>query len=241
MWFASLRKPLLHRFSPGAADGTSPEPAMPPVYSLNGEMPIEVMKDFDTVLLFGRLADVSPTALTVRRASSELCFPVMKRGSAVLVRGYDEQMNPVLFCGKLAQSSGLECTVGELEAIPYRTDRKCARWPLCPPASIEILDGAEPGLPQPCQLFNISRSGACVVCEHTYAVAQILHLRINTSISGQCAPYRCKVVRATPRRGDSFEYGLLFIHLSRNQRRCLAQEIRIIQSETKKSCRGRGT
>lgn len=237
MWFASLRKLLLHRFSPGAVGGSPPGPAMPSVYSLNREMPIEVMKDFDTVLLFGRLADVSPTALTVRRASSELCFPILKRGGAVLVRGYDEQMNPVLFCGRLAQSSGLECTVGELEAIPYRTDRKYARWPLCPPASIEVLDGAEPGLPQPCQLLNISRSGVCIVCEHIYAVGQILYLRIKTAISGQCAPYRCKVVRATPRRGDSFEYGMLFIHLSGNQLHCLAQEIQSIQNETKKSCR----
>lgn len=189
-----------------------------PIPELDWEMPVEVMRDFDTVLLFGKLSAASQTALTVRRSSDEICFPAIEEQSAVLVRCYDTRMDPVLLCARVTHSSGVECTVGELEMIPYKTHRESVRYPLCPPTVISVLDNAAPERFQPCQLLNISDGGACIVTAGCYAVGQTLRLQIKPVERGEADSLPCRVVRVTPRRGNCFEYGLLFERLSKNQR-----------------------
>lgn len=192
-----------------------------PIPELDWEMPVEVMRDFDTVLLFGKLSAVSQTALTVRRASDERCFPAVEERSAVLVRCYDTKMDPVLLCARVTHSSGVECTVGELEMIPYKTRRKSVRYPLCPPTAVSVLDNGAPEGSRPCQMLNISDSGACIVTAGRYAVGQTLQLRAELMEKGEPASFLCRVVRVTPRRGDCFEYGLLFEHLNKRRRSSL--------------------
>ncbi len=196
---------------------------------------VEVMKDFDTVLLFGVLAELGPAELSLRRVSGERDFPILEKGGIVLVRCYDEQMEPVLLRARVARSSREACSVGELEAIPYRTDRKHRRYPLCPPAVVCMGEEVDPGRRQPCQLLNLSAGGACVVTERVYPVGQALSLQIAPSAGDACTVYPCKVVRATPRRGGQFEYGLLFVCLSRRRRRCLTRELLTIQKKWKNS------
>lgn len=185
------------------------------------EMPVEVMKDFDVVLLFGKLAAVSPVELTVRRMASEPCFPVMEEEGMVLVRCYDSQLEPVLLRAKVTRSSGTECTMGEIEMIPYKTQRQEVRYPLCPPAELSVLDGAGQEPSQPCQLLNISAGGACILAGRSYAVGQALCLRI-----GPEGAYPCNVIRVTPRRGCCFEHGLVFGRLDRSQVQCLEEFLR---------------
>lgn len=192
---------------------------------LDWRMPVEVMRDFDTVMMFGKIAAVSKDKLTIRRVSDELCFPILDLKSVALVRCYDIEMDPILLRARVASSSGIECTVEDMEWIPYKTQRKNIRYPMCPPAMISVLDGAAQEPPQLCQLLNISVSGACVVTERIYDVGQTLRLLVGlTKTEGRMA-CRCRVVRVTPRRGGCFEYGLLFECLSEAQTRCLAQNL----------------
>lgn len=193
---------------------------------LDWEMPVEVMRDFDTVLMFGKLAAVGLDEITIRRTSSELRFPILEPESAILIRCYDIRMAPVLLCARVAGSSGLECTVGNLVLIPYKTQRKEVRYPLCPPVATAVLDGGGQERLQPCQLLNISVGGACIVAGRGYGVGQTLQLQVRLAKTDRCVPYPCRVTRVTPRRGGSFEYGLLFEKLDEGQIGCLAEILR---------------
>lgn len=230
MQFASFLKPLLYRSTPEAAGSVQPEPATPPDSGLNREMPVEIMRDFDTVLLFGRLAEAGPGRLKIERAQDGARFPILDEGSMVLVRGYDGQMAPIILRAVVVSSSGFRCTVDQLEQICHETGRKLVRYPVCPPGTVQILDDAALERPQPCQLLNLSTGGACIVSEQVYTSGQSLRIRIGRLEDS--AAYFCQVVRATPRRGGFFEYGLRFVHLGKEQRGRLAREIRSIQEET---------
>lgn len=209
--------------------------SMSAVPQLNRGMPIEVMKDFDTVLLFGRLAPGGPAELVVGCIPGEAPFPVCRPGSAVLVRGYNAQLDPVLLRGRMTRSSGVECAIGELACIPYETGRENVRYPLAPPANIYVLEDEALDRPQLCRLLNISASGACIVSEYGYRPEQPLRLQV-ALVKGQryATAYRCRVVRATPRRGGLFEYGLLFTQLDDRAQGCLMRDIRTIRDETEK-------
>ena len=111
-----------------------------PAPMLDQRMPVEVMKDFDTILLFGRLTTDGPSALTVWRIPGEEDFPVCPPGSAMLVRGYDVRMDPVLLLGRVAGSTGAKCVVGDSKWIPYETRRQGARYPLTPLTGVCALD-----------------------------------------------------------------------------------------------------
>jgi len=80
-------------------------------------MTLEVMTDLGTVLLFGKLAEVSQAELVIERIPGGVCFPITEAGSAVLVRSCDAQLIPVILRAKVIRSSGAECAVGDLERI----------------------------------------------------------------------------------------------------------------------------
>lgn len=182
----------------------------PSLSEFNRKMPVEVMRDFDTVLLFGKLAAIDPSELTVECAADKNSFPILEKGSAVLVRCYNAQLSPILLLARVARSSGSECTVAKWELIPYQTHRKGVRYPMCPPAAAAIVDGPSPERSRPCQLLNISANGACIVTKDCYAVGQTLCLWFELPDADLYPPCSCKVVRIAPRRGGRFEYGLSF-------------------------------
>lgn len=225
-------KPLLHGAVPKEADGTQLGSLTLPAASLNRGMPVEVMTDFDTVLLFGRLTEASPAHLKIERMLDDVCFPVLNEGRTVLVRGYDERMAPFILRAVVAGSSGFGCTLEYLERIDYKTERKLVRYPLCPPGAVHVLDDSLPERSRLCQLLNISVGGACVVSEQPYVSGQSLRIRIGPAEDS--AAYPCQIVRVTPRRGGFFEYGLWFVHLDRELRRNLTRDIQAIQEETGK-------
>ncbi len=208
---------------------------MPTAPIFDRGMPIEVMKDFDTMLLFGRLASGCPERLIIVRLPEEKPFPVCEKGSAVLVRGYDAQMNPVLLRGRVIRSLEAECVVGELEIIPYQTQRSSVRYPLMPPANVYALDDDILSPPQLCRLLNISAGGACIVSQYAYRPEQSLCLQVELSREQDHADlYHCRVVRATPRSVGDFEYGLLFTQMDEDKRGKLMREIRAIHAEMEK-------
>ena len=208
---------------------------MLPAPALDHGMPVEVMKDFDTVLLFGRLLTSSPVVLTIGQIPGESDFPVCPPGSSVLVRGYDGQMDPILLLGQVVRSSGTQCVVGDLKQIPHRTQRKNVRHPLTPPANISALDGEEPDCLHPCLLLNLSTGGACIVAERSYRTGQALQLHMELSWKpGRTAVYPCQVMRATPRSGPQFEYGLSFTGMDEQSRGNLLRDIQAIHEEIEK-------
>ena len=205
---------------------------------LDRGMPVEVMKDFDTILFFGKLIADAADKLTIGQIPEEKVFPICQIGSTVLIRGYDTKINPVLLLGRVESSSWRQCVMRDLERIPFESERKCVRYPMTPPASVCLLDGTELGRPQPCQMLNISMSGACIVSEYTYQAEQSLCLQVKLSNDQKhIGLYPCRRVRATPRSGGWYEYGLLFTEMDADSRNRLECYIQSSQEEIRKRLR----
>ena len=205
-----LKSMFAHSITWAVGQGQPKEPV------LNQGMPVEVMRDFDTVLLFGRLTAAGPMKLTIVRVPGEAVFPAGEVDGVVLVRGYDAQMDPILLRGTVLQCSEAVCTVGDLVAIPYETQRKRVRYPLCPPADACVLDGEEQGPPQLCQLLNISTGGACVESEYLHAEDEVLRLKVKLM---DYAPmdFLGEIIRVLEYEPGKFRYGFLFAQLKESE------------------------
>lgn len=214
--------------------GAAQEDARPPLTAFNPEMPVDILADFNTLLLSGRLASFGQESLTVERVAGEMSLPVQQAGAAVFVRGYNAQMEPAILRGVIAKSSLIECVVDHLEPVPYDNQRKSVRYPLSPPASIYVMDDTWLDKPQQCQLLNISTGGACISSTFRYELGQTLRLEVELLKSSGGTTYHCQVVRMTKHENDLFEYGLLFAQLDRRTMNELKRDIAAIQEATKK-------
>lgn len=204
-------------------------------WTINPEMPVEVLSNYSDVLFSGKLATGDRERLTVAKIAGEPDFPTLEAGTAVLVRGYDANMEPLSLWAKVESSSAAECVTGGLEPVIYDNRRKSVRYSLTPPANIYAVDDVRLNEPQRCRLVNISTGGACVISVFAYELEQILRLRVKLVESGgRISTYQCKVVRAIQRPDGQFEYGLLFDPLQQHTLDDLMHDIKTAQEEAKR-------
>lgn len=239
MGIASLIKSVLRRSDPPEVEfDEQPLPeetaSKADIPAFNRGMPIEILKDFDTVLFSGRLSSISATELTIERIPGEMSFPFCEAGSEVLIRGYDIKVNPIILSAKIVRSSLIECVLGDWQASNYDNHRKGTRYPLDTPADIFALDDTRLSRPQPCQVVNISTGGACILSERSYKMGQTLRLWVEITEKSGHSAYLCQVVRITQRKEDLYEYGLLFAQLDTKKINNLMRDIQDIQKDTEK-------
>ena len=204
----------------------------------NPEMPVDVLATYSTILLSGRLESASPEALVIERIPGEISFPVQETGAPVMVRGYDNQMEPFTLQGIITKSSLTECVVSHLELVPHDNMRKSVRYPLSPPATIYAMEDTLLNKPQECKLLNISTGGACISSSFAYNMGDTLRLRVELIKNAGITSYHCLVVRVTEKPGELYEYGLLFEQLNKSKLNDLLRDIETIQSETRKRLKG---
>ncbi len=213
--------------------GAARDGARPPLAAFNPEMPVDILADFNTPLLSGRLASFGQESLAVERIAGEMSLPVQQTGTPVFMRGYNTRMEPAILRGVIAKSSLIECVVDHLEPVPYDNQRKSVRYPLSPPASIYVMDDTWLDKPQQCQLLNISTGGACISSTFRYELGQTLRLEVELLKSSGGTACRCQVVRMTKHKNDLFEYGLLFARLNRRTMNELKRDIAALQQAAK--------
>lgn len=206
--------------------------------SFTQEMPVDVMANYSTVILSGRLESVSQNALSVERIPGERIFPVREAGAPVLVRGYDSQMEPFTLRGIITKSSMTRCVVSHLEIIRHDNMRKSVRYPLSPPTTAYTLEDPPSDALQECRLMNISTGGACIASSFPYSKGQALELRVELIPNAGHTSYHCQVVRVSGVPEGGFEYGLLFDQLDKNQLNALLRDIETIQAEAKRRITG---
>lgn len=201
------------------------------------EMPVDVMENYSTVLLSGKLAGTGYESLTIERIAGKMSFTILKPGTSVLVRGYDSEMEPFTLRAVVTNSTLTECSVGRLEPLAHENNRKSVRYPLSPPASIYAIEDTAFHTPQECQLMNISTGGACIVSTYAYEMGQPLRLRVELIKGGGHTSYQSQVVRITPQEGGGFAYGLLFAQLDKRKMNELQRDIDTIQAEARRRVR----
>lgn len=202
------------------------------------EMPIDVMGSYSFILLSGRLESADEQSLTIERIPGERLFPVQSSGAPVMVRGYDERMEPFTIRGMITKSSMTRCVVSHLEIIHHDNMRKSIRYPLSPPTTVYVLEDPATDVSHKCQLMNISTGGACISSSHIFYVGQLLNLQVELIKHAGHIAYRCKVVRAVELPDGNYEYGLFFDQLDKSQTNALLRDIEIVQAEAKRRISG---
>lgn len=214
------------------------EPASAPSPAFNQEMPVDVMGNYSSIILSGRLESAEQGSLTIERIPNERLFPVQSSGSPVLVRGYDVRMEPFTLRGIITKSSMTRCVVSHLEVIRHDNMRKSIRYPLSPPTTVYVLEEPATDVSHACRLMNISTGGACISSSHIFYVGQLLNLQVELIKDAGHIAYRCKVVRAVDLPDGSHEYGLFFDQLDKSQMNALLRDIEIVQAEAKRRITG---
>lgn len=202
------------------------------------EMPVDVMGNYSTIILSGRLDIAEEGTLVIERIPEERLFSVQTAGSRVMVRGYDERMEPFTIRGIVTKSSMTRCVISHLELIHHDNMRKSIRYPLSPPTTVYALEEPATDETYECRLMNISTGGACISTTHTFSVGQILNLQVELIEHSGYIAYRCKVVRTANLPDGTFEYGLYFDQLDKIQTNALLRDIEIIQAAAKRRVSG---
>ena len=204
------------------------------VPAFNAGVPIEIMSDYDTVLIRGKLDRINAAEMVVERIPGAMSFAILEVGSTVLVRGYNNAMSPIILEAKVVKSSVIECVLSDWLVNFYDNQRRSIRYPVDLPAEIYLPEDTRLNAPQKCRLVNISTGGASISSEYVYEMGQALRLRVELVENSGHSSYQCQVVRVISRKDDQFEYGLLFAQLDRKKMNELTRDIESIQQDTKK-------
>ena len=235
MSLSDLLKSLFGRSKNAAEDeGQAEKTHTQAVPAFNRGMPIEVLKDSASPMLFGRLSSINSTQLIVERIPGEMSLPVFEPGSGVALRGYDMETNPIILHATVSRSSIVECVMDNWTVDNYANHRRSVRFPLTPSANIYSMEDKTLSSPEPCRLVNISTGGACILSTFSYKEGQELRLRLELIEKGGHTSYVGQVIRMSLRSDGSFEYGLLFVQLDKRKEGALLHDIETIQKDTEK-------
>lgn len=190
--------------------------------------PVDVSRVSGELLCRGRLARFSAWELRVERLPGELSLPVLEPGDVVHVHGAAaDDVEPFVLEAVVVESTRLCLRVDNLALVDDAGRRASARRGVWRPA--ELFDLDNPRLretPVPCEVVNVSMTGACVRTAAEYREGRRLRLRLELYDRAGVISFVSEVVRASAAPGGGFEYGLLFEELTREKRRYLEDDLR---------------
>ena len=208
---------------------------------LNSDMPIEVLiqpdgdEHFSEVFMKGVLGTMEGGVLVVERIPHEFTFPTMEKDTPVHIRGYDKDLNPVIYEGVVDNSTLTDCTFIGLKLFSVNNCRKMPRCPIEVEGTIYLLTDKHMNNPQPCIVKDISTGGACIESEWAYSPGDQLRLKVEVVKGSGCLSYPGTVVRAVPLgNGTRIEYGLLFAALDHRKIRYLQEDMETVKQNIKK-------
>lgn len=177
-------------------------------------MPIEVRSVGGKTLLIGKLASFGLGLTVIERIPGAFSLLVLEPGVNVVVCGYNEDMETILFSGVVRVSTVFQCQVENLRLIETACMRTTPRLPMFDKeAELFILDKNRLAEGLECRLVNISTTGACVISQYCYPPDSTLRLRVELAKNRGPISLQGKIERANMRDDGSFEYGLLFAQL----------------------------
>lgn len=197
--------------------------------------PVDVSRPGGELLLRGRLTRFSAWELRVERLPGELSLPVLEPGDVIHVHGAASgDVEPFVLEAVVVESTRLFLRVDNLALVDDAGRRASARRGVWRPA--ELFDVENPHrreTPVPCEVVNVSMTGACVRTAAEFREGRRLRLRLELYERAGAISFASEVVRAsaTP---DGFEYGLLFEELTREKRRYLEADLREMASRAER-------
>lgn len=225
-------------FGSHPADGEDEEleetkPENPGFPELVNGMPLEVSILNGQKLLGGRLTASSPTDLTIERKPGQLSFDTCPAGTAVTVRGLNEEAIPFELKGVVEESTRVRCCVRDLEMLARHEGRANFRVAMNTPATLFYQEDKRFTNPEECILVDISASGACIQSEYIHGEGEALYLKFALE---EYAPMTLlgEVIRVEEPTAGKFRYGFLFAQLEEQETRALTKQLFNIQIGNKR-------
>ena len=205
---------------------------LPELY--NG-MTLEVHSPEGAELFSGRIAGYAggDTVVTLERLPGALSFRVQELGATVLMRGFDDMMQPFILRGNVQESTRLLCRIRDVKLKPVQESRENFRLMARLPAELYYMSDDKRTNPEDCTLVDISAGGACLESEYLHAEDEVLRLKVKLEdyVPMEFVGEIIRVLEYRPRR---FRYGFLFAQLKESERAELTRTLYNIQVGNRK-------
>lgn len=201
------------------------------------DAPLSLIGPDGSLLGRARLLAYSPWSLTLGRLPGETDLPVFEKGTAVRVQGRSDSLEPFTMRAGVAESGPVELRLDRLEPLDDLERRSAFRHGVWAPAELLSLDGREPPEIWPCQLTNISRTGACVVGAEAFAEGTRLRLRTELARGLGQISFHGKVIRRRALPDGRTEHGLLLAEMTKEKKARLMADLRAMQEAAEEAAR----
>jgi hypothetical protein len=161
-----------------------------------------------------RLRSFSTRELDFVRLTGMLSMPPVDAGEKLVVQGAGDNNAPFSLSGTVTEANRLNIKLGSLALMTGTNLRESPRYPVNRKAIIlrpELMNSEK--YPEPCDLVDISMTGARIRSDKVYAQDQMLKLRVELYERAGRISFLCQVVRAAYSETGFNEYGLLFEEL----------------------------
>lgn len=204
-----------------------------PIGDINA--PMEIYDSKGHKICTCRLTQHTPYQLKFERLPGEISLPILNERDLVQIRGYTKNLQTVDLQGSVSKSNRLELTIGQLHKKTYSDSRTHFRQPVNQPAKIYKHTDKNLEEPIPCQLINISETGACVETNYNFEPDTLIMLRVELYPGLGPISFQGQIVREKIMDNDKKEYGILFAQITQRKKHDLEsdmEELRDIMSRS---------
>ena len=177
-----------------------------------------------------RLDDFSTTHLNLVRLPGEFMMPEVEVDSKILASGETGDGEVFTLETRVQEASKLYIRLVDLALVEHPSRRMHPRYIINRQAEVTNLDNPKLAkTPQPCELVDISMSGAKIISNYEYSVGRDLRLRVELYDKAGQISFVSQVLRAKPLDEHRTEYGLIFAELTQMQRTYLTQDLQVVR------------
>lgn len=208
----------------------------PPV--LSPGMRVEVMTMENHLLFVGRLTILDGGVLELRRDTGE-ALPQALYNSRVKLQGFQRNSEPFILEGVVGKTCRDFWQVRDLSLLQSREGRGFFRQTTDLEARVmpKSHHRSAAQAAEQCRVLDISASGVRVLTRNIYEVGETFVLEAELLPNERPFTVTCRVVRATVKKREKFEYGCQFEAVDEKERQRLLRAIFTIQRRALRSHR----
>lgn len=190
-------------------------------------------------LLSGQLASFTDSSMSLERSPGQFSFATCSIGTAVYIKGYSHDADPVDLKGIVEESSRILLRINHVKVVPRDEQRANFRLPINSDVTLYYEEDEYLQNPEKCKLVNLSTGGACIQSEYIHGEGEVLRLKIQLE---DYAPMTLlgEIIRVEEPSHGVFRYGFLFAKLDQNENTALTRMLFNIQVGNKKEHKRNG-
>ena len=172
------------------------------------------------------LRSFSPKELDLVRLTGMLSMPTVEDGEKLIVQGNGDNHSPFSLVGTVSSASRLHIRLTNLALMTAANMRENPRFLVN--RKVEVYHPEQANYqkkPEPCELVDISMTGARIRSDMVYAQDQVIKLRVELYEHAGKISFLCQVIQPVYNESGLHEYGLLFEELPPAKKQYLREDL----------------